>query len=82
MAQPGVRQGTMDSTPDIRNLLTRFSTGQITAVEARARLGDVTYGRLLSLLASENLPLPNSPRSGREPALARARAWMFPDHAA
>lgn len=72
----------MDTTEDIRDLLTWFSTGQITAVEARTRLGGITFGRLLSLLAGENLPLPKSPPAGREPALARARAWMFPDHAA
>lgn len=72
----------MATPPDIRSVLARFSTGQITAVEARHHLGGLTYGGLLSLLASENLPLPKSSPVGREAALAMARAWMFPDHAA
>ncbi len=68
--------------PPTLDLLTRFSAGRISAIEVRKRLDDATYGDLLRLLADAGLSLPPSDPTGREQDLAKARAWMFPDHAA
>ncbi len=65
----------------IRTLLTDFSTGRVTAHEARRCLGGATYGDLLKLVAQQGLSLPRSPELGREADLARARDWMFPKNA-
>lgn len=59
-----------------------YSTGKMSAIDLRRRLGDVTYGEVLRLLSENNLPLPRAPETGREEQLYRARAWMFPKHVA
>jgi hypothetical protein len=41
-----------------------------------------SYGDVLRLLSEAALPLPRAPVAGREEQLTRARAWMFPRHAA
>jgi hypothetical protein len=66
---------------DVR-ALEAFSNGQMTALELRRRLHDATYGDILILLSERNLPLPRAPTAGREADIARARAWLFPKHAA
>jgi hypothetical protein len=70
----------MDETQ--RQALEAYSRGQMTALELRRRLGDIGYGDVLRLLSEADLPLPRAPVAGREEAIARARAWMFPKHAA
>lgn len=62
-----------------QTIIARYARGQITALEARRRLGNITYGELLRLLADAGLPLPRTPVSGREATLARARQWLFPE---
>jgi hypothetical protein len=62
--------------------LRAYSDGRMTALELRRRLGGVGYGDVLRLLSDADLPLPRAPVAGREEAIARARAWMFPKHAA
>lgn len=62
--------------------LSAYSRGEMTALELRRRLGNVTYGDVLRRLSEEHLPLPRAPIAGREEQIARARAWMFPKHAA
>lgn len=54
----------------------------MTAIELRRRLHDASYGEVLRLLSEAGLPLPRAPVAGREAQIARARAWMFPKHAA
>jgi hypothetical protein len=58
-----------------------YSRGQMTAIELRRRLGGASYGEVLLLLSEADLPLPRAPVAGREEAITRARAWMFPKHA-
>jgi hypothetical protein len=70
----------MDDAED--RALEAFSAGQMTALELRRRLHDATYGDILRLLSERNLPLPRAPTAGREADIARARAWLFPKHAA
>ncbi len=62
--------------------LEAYSRGDMTALELRKRLNGATYGEVLALLSEHNLPLPRAPVAGREEQIARARAWMFPKHAA
>lgn len=62
--------------------LRAYSQGEMTALELRSRLDGVTYGDVLRLLGEHDLPLPKAPQHGREEQLARARAWLFPAHAA
>lgn len=59
-------------------LLERYSRGEISAVELRRRLGDITYGDVLIELAAHGLPLPRAPQQGREDRLALAREMLFP----
>ena len=61
-----------------RQQLTKFSRGDMTALELRRRLGGATYGEVLELLSEAELPLPRAPVVGREEQISRARAWMFP----
>jgi len=65
-----------------RQALEAYSNGTMTAIDLRRRLGGVGYGEILRLLSEAGLPLPRAPVAGREEQLERARAWMFPDHAA
>ena len=60
--------------------LSAFSRGDMTAMELRRRLDGATYGEVLARLAEQGLTLPRAPASGREPQIARARAWLFPRH--
>lgn len=59
-------------------LLERYSRCEISAVELRRRLGDITYGDVLIELASRDLPLPRASQEGREDRIAVARAMLFP----
>lgn len=61
-----------------RAALRAYSSGAMTAIELRRRLGGATYGEVLELLSEHGLPLPRAPVAGREEQLERARAWMFP----
>ncbi len=65
---------------DSNALLTRFSRGDISAIEVRKTLGGVTYGDLFQMLADARLAPPRPAPTGREEQLAKARAWMFPRH--
>jgi hypothetical protein len=65
-----------------KQALEAYSRGDMTAIELRRRLGGVSYGDVLRLLSEEGLPLPRAPVAGREEQIKRARAWMFPKHAA
>jgi hypothetical protein len=67
--------------PDLR-ALEAYSSGEMTALELRRRLGGVSYGDVLRLLGEAGLPLPHAPVAGRERQLQRARDWLFPQHAA
>ena len=62
--------------------LNAYSRGEMTALELRRRLDGATFGEVLILLGKADLPLPRAPVEGREEQLDRARAWMFPKHAA
>jgi len=62
-------------------LLQRYSRAEISAIELRRTLGEITYGDLLIELARHDLPLPRAPQAGREQRIAEARALLFP-HAA
>jgi hypothetical protein len=57
-----------------------YSQGTVSAFDLRRLLGNATYGEVLLLLGAENLPLPQTPRHGREAQLERARRWLFPAH--
>ncbi len=59
-------------------LLEQYSRGEISAVELRRRLGDITYGDVLIELAAHDLPLPQAPQKGREDRIALARELLFP----
>ena len=61
-----------------KEALEAFSRGEMTALDLRRRLGEVTYGDVLLMLSEEELPLPRAPEAGREEQIACARAWMFP----
>jgi hypothetical protein len=71
----------MDDT-EARAALEAYSRGTMTAIELRRRLDDATYGDVLRLLSEADLPLPRASQAGREEDIERARAWMFPKHAA
>jgi hypothetical protein len=58
--------------------LEAFSSGAMSAIELRRRLGGATYGEVLKMLSEHDLPLPRAPVTGREDEISRARAWMFP----
>ena len=62
--------------------LEAFSRGDMTALELRRRLDGATFGDVLRRLGERSLSLPRAPVVGREASLARARAWLFPSHAA
>lgn len=68
--------------PSQLTALRAYSQGELTALDLRRRLDGATYGDILRLLGEHNLPLPRAPQHGREEQLARARAWLFPAHAA
>lgn len=61
-----------------RAALEAYSQGDMSAIEARRRLGGATFGELLQLLGEAGLTLPRAPTLGREEQIARARRWMFP----
>ena len=65
-----------------KSALEAYSSGVMTAIELRRRLGDASYGDVLRLLSEANLPLPRASTKGREEQLKRARAWMFPKNVA
>jgi len=62
-----------------QTIVADYARGHITALEAHRRLGNISYGDLLRLLADAGLPLPRTPIRGRETTLARARQWLFPE---
>lgn len=62
--------------------LRAYSRGEMSAIELRRRLGEATYAEVLIRLGALDLPLPRAPTAGREADIARARAWLFPDHEA
>ena len=66
----------------VRALLEAYSRGELAALDLRRRLDGATYGEGLKLLDEVGLPLPQASTEGREEQIARARAWMFPKHAA
>jgi hypothetical protein len=59
-------------------LIKRYADAQISSVELRRLLGDVSYGDIIVELAALNLPLPQAPTAGREARIAFARDLMFP----
>lgn len=65
-----------------RRVAEAYSQGVMSALEARRRLGEVSYGDLLRLLSEAGLPLPQASQAGREAEIARARDWLFSRHAA
>ena len=65
-----------------KQALESYSRGEITALDLRRRLGGASFGDVLRLLSLEGLPLPRAPVAGREAQIERARAWLFPKHAA
>ena len=67
----------MTST-ETTSLLARYSRAEISAVELRRLLGDISYGDVLIELARRGLPLPRAPRAGREQRIAAARSLLFP----
>lgn len=67
--------------PVLESAIRAYSKGEMTAIELRRRLGGATYGEILLLLSERGLPLPRASTVGREEQLARARAWLFPNHA-
>lgn len=81
LSMPSCQTEQMLDAAATQTLVTDFSQGRVTALEARRRLDGATYGDLLSLVAQLGLPLPRSPELGREADLARVRDWMFPKHA-
>ena len=60
--------------------LEAFSRGEMSALELRRRLDGATYGEILQRIADAHLSLPRAPTVGREEQIARAHAWMFPEH--
>ena len=64
-----------------RAALQAYSRGDLSAIDLRRRLNDATFGDVLALLRAEDLKLPRAPIAGREEQLARAREWLFPEHA-
>ena len=60
-----------------RLLLTRFSRGEVSAMQVRGLLGDITFGDLLMRLGTHGLPLPRTPLEGREDVIRRLRAALF-----
>ena len=69
------------SEPDVQ-ALEAFSSGEMSAIELRRRLGGATFGEVLGFLRDRDLPLPRAPVAGREEQISRARSWMFPKHGA
>lgn len=67
---------------DEKEALQAYSSGRMTALELRRRLGGASYGDVLLRLSEEALPLPRASQIGREAQIAQAHAWMFPGHAA
>ena len=68
-------------TEDDRRALEAYSRCEMSAIELRRRLGDISCGDvLLRPLGEEGLPLPRAPDEGREEQFARAREWMSPKH--
>lgn len=62
-------------------LLERYSHAEITAMELRRALGDISYADVIIELAQRNLPLPRAPQAGREKQIARAKELLFPSAA-
>ena len=60
------------------DLFSRYSEGQISAIELRRALGGITFGDVLIELANRNLPLPRAPEAGRQERIAAARTLLFP----
>ena len=58
-------------------LLGRYSQAQISIVELRRLLGDISFGDVIRALAKLNLPLPRAPVAGREDRIERARELLF-----
>ncbi len=68
----------MNLSPEQKQLLARYSAGDISAMDVRRIFGGITYGDLLIMLAQQNLSFPTTPVAGRETGLEQARAWLFP----
>lgn len=60
------------------SLLERYSHAEISAVELRRRLGNISYADVIIELAKRDLPLPRASQKGREERLAKAHEWLFP----
>ena len=64
-------------------ILLAYSSGAMSAHDARRRLGDCSFGDLLIALAGHDLSLPRAPLAGREATVDKARQWLFhPDDVA
>jgi hypothetical protein len=59
-------------------LIKRYADAQISSVELRWLLGDISYGDIIVELAALNLPLPQAPVAGREERIELAHNLMFP----
>lgn len=65
------------------DILRAYAAGELSAPDARRRLGDCSFAELLIALAANDLPLPRAPVAGREASVERARRWLFhPDDVA
>jgi hypothetical protein len=56
-----------------QQLLRRFSRAEISAVELRRALGDISFADVIIELAALDLPLPRASETGRESQIARAK---------
>ena len=66
---------------ETNELLKRYSTAKISAIELRRALGGITFGDVLIELAKRDLPLPRAPEAGRLQHIAAARSLLFPQAA-
>lgn len=67
----------MSMETDQHQLLTRYSQGEVSAMQVRGALGDITFGELLMKMGAEGLPLPVAPVEGREGIVQRLREVLF-----
>lgn len=59
-------------------LLERYSHAEISAMELRRALGDISFADVIIELAQRNLSLPRASQVGREKQIARAEELLFP----